>query len=714
MPQPMRQTQRVPRTCIQCARRKIKCSKKIPCEECIRRGDTVACKREIVRVHGKVTVAVDEEKRMDDSDSESNLVRENISLKTRIRQLESVLSRPETLKLEADIFRLSPAAENPQSSDRVLNDFQSLPFGLLVEASQVSGGAIHPRDDHLLLVLPDRHWSETIVRFSLTHFGWVHCALDTSAFVTDHSSFWDHLSHSRSESLKNHAWIAVYLSVLAIGVYFMADDHICKIRFLQESLPSYRSSLLSRVPMELCRIWCEAALKELGYANYLSKPSISTVQTLVILNIVHKNLGESCREYTLHGLAVNIARLIGIDRLGGRSDRPSNCLLKDTGLIRKNENVYRRLWWTLVICDWMTVWSRPISIHPDSFTTVLETEDGEEVPPIIAGEDKHIPSPFEYHKAMAQLAATMQNHARSINEWTTVAVRASFEELDSVAATFPPHLSYPGTDESVLAVEQGLEWIHVQRSLIFNCLDCWHINLCVALIPQLLGNPATGEDDVQQSGISCAKAILSRRYHDPCPHFHKFWATTCSTVTAAIFLALDLICFRHHRSSAEVAEEKALILFGIYLVERTCTDTRHDALLVLRRLVELSNVLRPRQFIDQKVFVRLMKLVASPKLWASFSDTEVTLRFLFADLSSTGEASKSALDHDEQIQSTDAGDVTCGNILPNTLSRFATVSGEAGDLLPLEDDLFSSELFDMSLPWLDPGSLMAFSNEASF
>ncbi|TPR03682.1 Phosphomannose isomerase type I family protein [Aspergillus niger] len=494
----------------------------------------------------------------------------------------------------------------------------------------------------------------------------------------------------------------------------MADDHICKIRFLQESLPSYRSSLLSRVPTELCRIWCEAALKELGYANYLSKPSISTVQTLVILNIVHKNLGESCREYTLHGLAVNIARLIGIDRLGGRSDRPSNCLLKDTGLIRKNENVYRRLWWTLVICDWMTVWSRPISMHPDSFTTVLETEDGEEVPPIIAGEDKHIPSPFEYHKAMAQLAATMQNHARSINEWTTVAVRASFEELDSVAATFPPHLSYPGTDESVLEVEQGLEWIHVQRSLIFNCLDCWHINLCVALIPQLLGNPATGEDGVQQSGISCAKAILSRRYHDPCPHFHKFWATTCSTVTAAIFLALDLICFRHHRSSAEVAEEKALILFGIYLVERTCTDTRHDALLVLRRLVELSNVLRPRQFIDQKVFVRLMKLVASPKLWASFSDTEVTLRFLFADLSSTGEASKSALDHDEQIQSTDAGDVTCGNILPNTLSRFATVTGEAGDLLPLEDDLFSSELIDMSLPWLDPGSLMAFPNEVSF
>ena len=144
-------------------------------------------------------------------------MRENTSLKTRIRQLESVLSRPETLKLEADIFRLSPAAGNPQSSDKILNDFQSLPFGLLVEASQVPRSTIHPRDDHLLLVLPDRHWSETIVRFSLDHFGWVHCALDASGFMVDHSSFWDHLSHSRLDSPRNHAWIAVYLSVLAVS-----------------------------------------------------------------------------------------------------------------------------------------------------------------------------------------------------------------------------------------------------------------------------------------------------------------------------------------------------------------------------------------------------------------------------------------------------------------------------------------------------------------
>ncbi|RAL05954.1 Zn(II)2Cys6 transcription factor [Aspergillus ibericus CBS 121593] len=705
MPQSMRQTQRVPRTCIQCARRKIKCSKKIPCDECIRRGDTATCKREVVKVHGKVTVAVDEEAQSDSPDG-SSLLRENLSLKTRIRQLESVLSRPEMLKLETDIFRVSPAPERSESSDKILNDFQSLPFGLLVRASQVSGRIIHPRDDHLLPILPDRHWSETIVQFSLTHFAWVHCALEPSDFINEHCDFWDRIIHSRSESPRNHAWIAVYLSVLAVGIYFIAEDQSRRICLLQESLPvcsPYRALLPSRKPTDLCRTWCEAALKELNYASYLSKPSISTVQALAILNIVHKNLGESSREYTLHGLAVNVARLIGIDRLGEHHERLT-CPVKETGLIREHRNVHRRLWWTLVICDWMTVWSRPISIHPDSFTTVLEIEDDQRNSPNMAGAASHVTSSFEYHKAMAQLAATMQNHARSINEWTTAAVQASFEELDSIAASFPPHLSYHGPDDPVPHIEPGLEWIHVQRYLICNCLDSWRINLCVALIPQLLNNSAS--DTVHQNGILCAKAILSRRYHDPCPYFHKFWAVTCSTVTAAIFLALDLICFRHLRSSTEVTEEKELIMYSITLIELSSTDTRHDALLVLHRLINLHEILRPRPSIDQRVFARIMKLVASPRLWASLSDAEATLRFLFTDASET---SKSLSESDEHMHGGDAHDTAFGDI-PDSLGRFAVQAEDE----PRFEDLFSSELIDMSLPWLDPATLMTFPNEVTY
>jgi hypothetical protein len=98
-------------------------------------------------------------------------------------------------------------------------------------------------------------------------------------------------------------------------------------------------------PAALCRTWYDAALKELYFSEYTRKPALSTVQAVAILNVVHKNLGEPSREYILHGMAVNIARLIGIDHLGQDNPTMSNSN-------RAQRTIQRRLWWTLVICDW--------------------------------------------------------------------------------------------------------------------------------------------------------------------------------------------------------------------------------------------------------------------------------------------------------------------------------------------------------------------------
>lgn len=48
----LRKTQRVPKTCISCARKKIKCDKVIPCHPCIERGEAHLCAREVVLVKG--------------------------------------------------------------------------------------------------------------------------------------------------------------------------------------------------------------------------------------------------------------------------------------------------------------------------------------------------------------------------------------------------------------------------------------------------------------------------------------------------------------------------------------------------------------------------------------------------------------------------------------------------------------------------------------
>ncbi|RAH82754.1 hypothetical protein BO86DRAFT_360607 [Aspergillus japonicus CBS 114.51] len=707
MPQHMRETQRVPRTCIQCARRKVKCSKKIPCDACIRRGESAACAREVVTVHGKVTVAVDE----DDSDESestltSRLVQENLSLRTRIRQLESVLQRPEALKPEAEteIFRPAPAAERSHSSEKILNDFQRLPFGLLAESSHDGGvDPLRPRDDQVLIILPAQPWSEVIVQFSLKHLAWVHCALEPAVFAEEHRAFWEQLMDTGNS--RPHGWNAVYLSVLAVGVYFMNDEMIEGFQFFHESYLTGRSGemSLSRMTTQLCRIWCDAAVKELEHADYVSKPSVLTVQALTILNIVHKNLGQSSREYILHGLAVNVARLVGLDRLGEGCEIPH--LLRDTQA-HTPINVYRRLWWTLVIVDWMTVWSRPISIHPGSFTTILETSDESYATDYTS--DSDVSSPFEYHKAMAQLAATMQNTVRSIKEWSGSTVQASVREIDSAASSFPRHLLYNGTDTSGVPLEGVPSWMNVQRFLVWNLLDTWRINLSVALIPQLLGSPNAPNNLVHASAVSAAKRILQRRYHDPCSHFQKFWAVACSAVTAGTFLCLDLICFGHLRSPAEITQAKELILVSIQLLESSYTETRHGALLVLRRLAYLHDILHQRHAIDQRAFANIMKLMASPRLWTSVADTESTLNFLFggSDLHNRpGEGEGQApVDDDTGHRGTP--------LLHDGSSRegFEPFPLESASVPDFEDFFGASELIDMSLPWIDPATLMVFTN----
>jgi Fungal specific transcription factor domain len=96
----------------------------------------------------------------------------------------------------------------------------------------------------------------------------------------------------------------------------------------------------------------EAALQELNRSNFSSKPQLSTIQALAILGLLHRNFGEIHREYFLLGLAINVARTLGLDHLGQEANNfqafDKSCRWKQ----RSERELGRRLWWTLVICDW--------------------------------------------------------------------------------------------------------------------------------------------------------------------------------------------------------------------------------------------------------------------------------------------------------------------------------------------------------------------------
>lgn len=102
----------------------------------------------------------------------------------------------------------------------------------------------------------------------------------------------------------------------------------------------------------IARMWYEAAIKELEALNPLSKADLKTVQTIAILTLAHSHFGQMEQEYLLLGLATNTARALDMHLLGSEERFSQRLALQPNWSTPENRQLGRRLWWTLVICDW--------------------------------------------------------------------------------------------------------------------------------------------------------------------------------------------------------------------------------------------------------------------------------------------------------------------------------------------------------------------------
>jgi hypothetical protein len=136
----------------------------------------------------------------------------------------------------------------------------------------------------------------------------------------------------------------------------------------------------------------------------------------------------------------------------------------------------RRLWWTLVICEWISVPPRTPCINDVDFSCqlpadindaqLLETDLG--MPPTPARE----PRPVQYHIIMARIATIYhQLHAKlRLRRWSPSGI-ADFvvqadDQLAEIVEHIPPHLQAEGdnTEPHGHEIEQVLPWIATQRT----------------------------------------------------------------------------------------------------------------------------------------------------------------------------------------------------------------------------------------------------------
>ncbi|GAA6064445.1 hypothetical protein JCM10212_000144 [Sporobolomyces blumeae] len=225
----------------------------------------------------------------------------------------------------------------------------------------------HPGTAFSSEALPSPALSEFLITYSLDRTCWQHSAVHVGQFRAEHGEFlsWG----DRRAELVNQAWLALYFSMLCVGVKHMPLEVAREGGLTQED------------HVRLPRVYFDAAIAALHRANFLSRHTVYAVQTIVIIVVSCQDVGGSDLIATLLACGIRIAQHLNIHRFA--SDQEWENRRRASGVDPKSQEAIKgliqrelrkRLWYSLTIEDWLSIpFRRAYSISPTHFTTPLPT-----------------------------------------------------------------------------------------------------------------------------------------------------------------------------------------------------------------------------------------------------------------------------------------------------------------------------------------------------
>ncbi|KAL5337423.1 hypothetical protein BJX70DRAFT_246253 [Aspergillus crustosus] len=511
MAQSFRATQRAPRSCRSCASRKVKCDKAVPCSTCIKRGEADSCAREVVIVRGEVTMWNDSPHRL----TYDELMRENERLR---EELESGQPR-------------SPITMAPTRSTRehrVDHDEEGLEDRLWESMSAASSATSSTVSSWADVVVPTAAISSQLIAYDKTWNTWVHYAVEYPKFQTECDNFLTARNQGMPLESADPSWLAVYFSVLSAAILMIGEDGL-------EAMNAPKDFDHRRVS----RNWYDASIFSLSRADFMRMASIRTVQAVAVLGMCFNNWGDMELGQHMWSCALRIAQRIGLNTPYSQA----------AGLVLSAE-AQHRLWWTLVICEWMNLPYRPPLIDAVDFDVPL--------PCATLPEEGDAHNRAHYHIFMAKTAAVVYRFRAAIRvgvpslEDVVKIVRTADEQLAAIISSLPPHLQ-PDADidnEELQRLERIQPWIRWQRHDITLVLLHLRLRIHRTLQLQWLLYP-TEYNWARTVSVMSAKSIIwiNRNWDQPVS-MRKQWALSCHIFVAAILL------LRECRSDQTAAAEK--------------------------------------------------------------------------------------------------------------------------------------------------------------
>ncbi|GAM37157.1 hypothetical protein TCE0_022f06834 [Talaromyces pinophilus] len=501
---PLRTTQRAPRSCRSCASRKVKCDKAVPCSTCIKRGEADACVREVVIVRGEVITWKDE-----DRPTYEELSHENHRLRQEIDVLEAKLQRS-TVNYSA----AKSILKHPGQKDGVEHDVEGLEARLWEILSAKSAKTVSSVSTWNDIVLPSALCSEQLISYDKSWNSWVHYAVEYPRFQEECNSFSAAMERGQTIEETDPSWMAVYFSVLSAAIIMMDDEEAGKLRFPE----GFDRRIMSRM-------WYDAAIFSLYQADFMRVPHIHTVQAIAILGMCFNNWGDVEVGQHLWSSALRIARRIGLHT--HYSDAAASCLSAEG---------QHRLWWTLVICEWLTLPYRPPEIDDIDFDVPLPSAQG-------VGENEAAHYHVHYHIFMARTAAAVYRFRATIRSAfgileTIKAVKTVDEELAEVIDSLP-RLLQPETnleDEELHQLELANPWIKWQRYDVTLVLLHLRLRIHRTMQSHWLSDPDQYNWARSVSVSSAMSVIWINHNWDQPASMRKQWALSYHIFVSAILL----------------------------------------------------------------------------------------------------------------------------------------------------------------------------------
>ncbi|KAL2811404.1 hypothetical protein BJX63DRAFT_433412 [Aspergillus granulosus] len=293
------------------------------------------------------------------------------------------------------------------------------------------------------VVLPSRACSEQLTAYDKTWNSWVHYAVEYPRFENECHGFISAIEAGSPIESYDPSWMAVYFSVLSAALLMMGDDEA--ERLLLPGGPGNRR--------KMSRIWYDTAIFALTRADFMRVPNIRTIQATAVLGMCFNTWGDIELGQHMWRSSLLIAQRINLNTPYSRA--AGSCL---------GEEAQHRLWWTLVICEWLNLPYQPPVIDDIDFDVPLPRATPREMGETIYGQ-------VHYHIFMARAAtvvyhfrARIRSGVKSLDELTK-AVRSADDELAQIIETLPLHLQpdIEAGSEELRRLEASQPWIKWQR-----------------------------------------------------------------------------------------------------------------------------------------------------------------------------------------------------------------------------------------------------------